>query len=180
MRPCPGAHSGLQLFSAGKACECCRMVVTSPIAVADPLATLVQKAEAACAREGETLTPLRRRVLELLAVAPGPVKAYDLLAQLRPDQSPAKPPTVYRALEFLTRLGLVHKLERDNAFVACRMGDAHSAQVFLVCRTCNRTVEVEAGHALHDITEAATAHGFSLADTVIEAYGHCAACAAAA
>lgn len=143
------------------------------------LAGLLAKAETACQAEGETLTPLRRRVLELLITAPGPMKAYDLLDKLRPDQGPAKPPTVYRALEFLTRLGLVHKLERDNAFVACRMTLEHAAQVFLICKSCNAAIEVEAGHALHDIKEAAEGHGFVLADTVIEAYGECATCRAA-
>lgn len=137
---------------------------------------VLDKAQASCLAAGETLTPLRRRVLELLLEAPGPMKAYDLLDQLRPDQGPAKPPTVYRALEFLTRLGFVHKLERDNAFVACRMDENHGAQVFLICRTCGAAMEVEAGHALHDIKEAAAARGFALADTVIEAYGECATC----
>lgn len=136
------------------------------------------KAEAACETAGETLTPLRRRVLEVLLEAPGPMKAYDLLAMIKPNDAPAKPPTVYRALEFLTRLGLVHKIERDNAFVACRMGAHHGAQVFLVCKTCGAALEVDAGHALHDIQEAAAAKGFRLADTVLEAYGECAQCTA--
>lgn len=148
----------------------------APQAPSQAVADLLSAAEAVSAAAGETLTPLRRRVLELLAIANGPVKAYDLLAQLKPDDSPAKPPTVYRALDFLTRLGLVHKLERENAFIACRQGAAHGAQVFLVCKVCGAAAEVDAGHALHDIQEAAARLAFHLADTVIEAYGECAAC----
>jgi Fur family transcriptional regulator, zinc uptake regulator len=146
----------------------------------EALAAGLARAEAAALAVGETLTPLRRRVYELLLHAPGPVKAYDLLAQVRPDQGPAKPPTIYRTLDFLIRAGLVHKLERDNAFVACQMGADHAAQVFLICKTCGKAQEVEAGHAIHDIGEAAGRLGFVLADTVLEAYGLCAACARAA
>src|SRR5690349_5876216 len=75
----------------------------------------IAEAEARCADAGETLTPLRRRVLELLLDHTGPAKAYDLLADLGSGQGPAKPPTVYRALEFLTRLGLAHRIETLNA-----------------------------------------------------------------
>jgi Fur family zinc uptake transcriptional regulator len=149
-----------------------------PLSPGDPVAPILAHAEAVSTAAGETLTPLRRRVLELLAAAAGPVKAYDLLALLKPEEGPAKPPTVYRALDFLTRLGLVHKLERDNAFIACRMGAAHAAQVFLICKSCGAAAEVDAGHALHDIQEAAKRLSFLLADTVIEAYGECAACQA--
>jgi Fur family zinc uptake transcriptional regulator len=167
------------LHTAFEACEDGFMDVdaagpTPPLSPASTAA--LARAEAACAAAGETLTPVRRRVLELLLTANAPVKAYDLLALLKPEKSPAKPPTVYRALEFLTRLGLVHKIERDNAFIACRIETSHGAQVFLICRPCGAAAEVEAGHALHDIKEAATGIGFALADTVIEAYGVCADC----
>jgi Fur family zinc uptake transcriptional regulator len=170
-----------RLHSDAKPCED-RLMITKAVAPAVSAATApsLARAEQACASAGETLTPVRRRVLELLLEANGPVKAYDLLALLKPDQSPAKPPTVYRALEFLTRLGLAHKIERENAFIACRIETSHGAQVFLLCKTCGAAAEVDAGHALHDIKQAADAIGFALADTVIEAYGQCAVCRAKA
>ena len=67
-------------------------------------------AEALCTSKGERLTPVRRRVLELVLEAEKPVKAYDLLENLNPGEGAAKPPTVYRALDFLMGLGLVHKI----------------------------------------------------------------------
>ena len=53
----------------------------------------------------ERLTNSRRRVLELLLEAGVPLKAYDLIATYSGDGEAAKPPTVYRALEFLERVG---------------------------------------------------------------------------
>lgn len=63
-----------------------------------------------CDERGLRLTPLRERVLRLVAQAELPVKAYDLMDQLRDDRGPAAPPTVYRALDFLLENGFIHKL----------------------------------------------------------------------
>ena len=49
-------------------------------------------AERVCADRGERLTPLRRHVLELVARSDGPVKAYDLLDQMKTGPGAAKPP----------------------------------------------------------------------------------------
>ncbi|MDX2234102.1 MAG: Fur family transcriptional regulator [Hyphomonadaceae bacterium] len=138
------------------------------------------RAAALCADAGESLTPLRRRVLELLIDAGGPAKAYDLLDGLKTDAGAAKPPTVYRALEFLTRLGLAHRVETLNAFVACDVGACARATIFLLCTGCGRTEESDAGHALVDVGEAAARSGFAIERTTIEARGLCASCAAAA
>src|SRR3546814_3200364 len=84
----------------------------------------VAAVERACVERGLRLTPIRARVLELVAGQGKPVKAYDLLEMLK-DHAPgdavgaAAPPTVYRALDFLLANGFIHKLESVNAFVAC-------------------------------------------------------------
>ena len=68
---------------------------------------------------GERFTPLRSHVLELIISDGGAIKAYDLLDRLSPDLGSPKPPTVYRALEFLSKHGLIHRVEALNAFIAC-------------------------------------------------------------
>ena len=83
--------------------------------VADALA----RAEDVCRQRGARLTPLRRRVLELVWDSHRAVKAYDLLAALGETAGAAKPPTVYRTLEFLMEHGLVHRIDSLNAFVGC-------------------------------------------------------------
>src|SRR5438034_10127423 len=76
-------------------------------------------AETRCAQTQERLTVPRKRVLELLLGADAPLKAYDLIAAYGADGAAAKPPTVYRALEFLERLGFAHRIESLNAYVPC-------------------------------------------------------------
>jgi Fur family transcriptional regulator, zinc uptake regulator len=142
---------------------------------ADPV-TVLDEAERVCALAGEALTPLRRRVLELLIAEPGPAKAYDLLAKLDSAHGPAKPPTIYRALDFLVRMGLAHRIESLNAFVACGVGACARSTIFLICEKCGAAEEFDAGHALVDLAEAAKRDGFAIRRTMIEAAGLCSAC----
>lgn len=142
-------------------------------------AQYVEAAERRCQAAGESLTPLRRKVLELLIDKHGPAKAYDLLPLLDSEKQ-AKPPTIYRALDFLVRMGLAHRLESLNAFVACDVGACQRSTIFLLCERCGGAEEFDAGHALVDLAEAARRDGFTINRTMIEASGLCAQCAKAA
>lgn len=138
--------------------------------------TALAAADALCAERGVRLTPLRRRVLELVWQSHRPVKAYDLLDQLRGASQRAAPPTVYRALEFLLHEGLIHRLESLNAFVGC--GDprhAHAGQ-FLICRRCQAVAELSDPEITRLIAERADALGFRLGAQTIELDGVCPAC----
>ena len=141
-------------------------------------AAQIAEAEQRCAIAGESLTPLRRRVLELLLEQHGPAKAYDLLPLIDADKA-AKPPTIYRALDFLVRMGLAHRIESLNAFVACDVGACARSTIFLICEKCGGAEEFDAGHALVDLSEAAKRDGFTIRRTMIEASGVCSACQAA-
>jgi Fur family zinc uptake transcriptional regulator len=138
---------------------------------------LLADAEKRCAEAGEAFTPLRRRVLEALIDHKGPAKAYDLMSLIAPGEAPAKPPTIYRTLDFLQRLGLAHRIESVNAYVACGVGACARSTMFLICEQCGSAEEFDAGHALVDLGEAAAQEGFRIKRTMIEATGLCADCA---
>jgi Fur family zinc uptake transcriptional regulator len=146
-----------------------------PCAPQDTDAFLAE-AEALVVRQGQRMTRIRRKVLRLLLESEGPSKAYDLLANLDGEGS-AKPPTIYRALDFLQTAGLVHKIESLNAYVACgHTSHSHSA-VFLICEVCEEAEELHAvatSRALKAETEAA---GFAMTRAVIEVRGRCGRCA---
>src|SRR5258705_11909391 len=92
------------------------------------------QAETRCMNTQERLTAPRKRVLELLLEANAPLKAYDLIAAFGENGEPAKPPTVYRALEFLERLGFAHRIESLNPYVPCRLAGAGLKAGFLICQ----------------------------------------------
>lgn len=138
--------------------------------------TELARAEAKCLAAGERWTEPRRRTFELLVDAGRPVKAYDLVASYGPGRGPTKPATVYRALDFLIGLGLVHKVETNNAFIACARPDAarHCAN-FLICEVCGRADELDLGMR-QNLEVIAQRLAFLLIDVVIEARGACATC----
>ena len=133
-------------------------------------------ADALCRERGLRLTPLRRRVLELVWQRHAPVGAYDLLDALRGDGRRADPPTVYRALEFLLRNGFVHRIESLNAYVGCgKPRKAHGGQ-FFICRDCNRVAELEDPAINELITDKAKDLGFRISRQTIELTGLCSEC----
>ena len=138
------------------------------------LAAALASAETRCARADERLTGPRRRVLELLLASGTPVKAYDLIAAYGQEGEAAKPPTVYRALEFLERLGFAHRLESLNAYVACRGEPGHAA-AFLICDCCGATEEFDP-EVSAAVDTAATARGYDVGSVTLEAHGRCPAC----
>ena len=149
------------------------------------LAERIDQARVIVEGANERFTPLRAHVLELIIAHGKAVKAYDILDKLRPDVGSPKPPTVYRALDFLSRHGLIHRVEALNAFIACDHnhvydhahdhGDGshrHLAE-FFICEKCHSVEESRA----HDHAECKP-DGFSIARSVVEHYGICKNCAA--
>jgi len=80
-----------------------------------------------CLEHRPKFTPVRRRVLEMRAS----------------DRLGPQPPVVYRALDFLVRNGLAHRIERLNAYTACAHPDHAHAPAFLICRSCRTVAEAE-------------------------------------
>ncbi len=129
----------------------------------------------ACAREGAQLTELRRFVLRLVLATDGAITAYALLDRLKETRG-GTPSTIYRALDFLIDHGLIHKIERLNAFIACTdAGHQHQVQ-FLVCQRCGTVAEIEDVAVSAAIARAAEREGFRTGHAGVEVEGTCAAC----
>ena len=139
-------------------------------------AALVE-AEKLAESRGQRMTRIRRKVLRLLLESTAPAKAYDLLANLDGEGSP-KPPTIYRALDFLQNVGLAHKIESLNAYVACGHASHSHSAVFLICDTCGGAEELHAVTTTDAIAAETKAAGFKIAHAMVEAHGTCRACSA--
>ena len=128
------------------------------------------EAEQMVEAKGQKLTRIRRKVLHLLLESEEPAKAYDLLANLD-GEGAAKPPTVYRALDFLMTAGLVHKVEALNAFVGCSHAHDDGGAELFICSTCG---SVEERHGAPEPVNAPA--GFMIQRSVVEHFGQCANC----
>ncbi len=133
-------------------------------------------AEDRCIAEGLRLTPVRRKVLELLLREHRALGAYAILDLLRDAGFGSQPPVAYRALDFLAENGLVHKIERLNAFVACAHPGENHSPAFMICRLCDAVAEAHSTPAKDALGDAARAAGFQIEKTVVEAEGVCPSC----
>ncbi len=145
------------------------------------LAERLLRAEAACARRGAKLTDVRRTVLELILESREPIGAYALLDRLKHRSGHGKPPTIYRALDFLLAQGLIHRVERLNAFVGCHEEADHPHPVqFLICSICGSVTEFEDEAIGRAVETVAGRSGFVVKRSTVEVEGECGACVAKA
>lgn len=140
------------------------------------------EAEQLCNDRGTLLTPLRREVLKLLLERGGSAKAYDLHDDMRNAHGRVAPMTVYRALDFLMQMQLVHRVDSLNVFIACSHGEADSPDhnhdaLMLVCTRCDKVVE-QAAHEVASRLSAELAERFGFAAQGVEVKGLCRECAA--
>lgn len=159
---CLGCHDPSAAFNPHDHDHCAQDVLTRATALA----------EAANVR----LTPVRRRVLEILLESHRAMGAYDVLKRLAAEGFGNQPPVAYRALEFLADQGLVHRIRRLNAFAACmHPGEDHSP-AFLICRECHAVAEAAAAPVRSALEAAAQTVGFVVERSTIEAMGLCPSC----
>ena len=136
----------------------------------------IEQFDAICRARGGRMTRQRRAVLQRLLAANRPVSAYELRDMLRPDDAAITPASVYRCLDFLVELGLVHRLETTRSFIACDHPDhPHSVQ-FLICRLCGTVVEAQDMRVTDAAERLGQRLGFALDHPTVELTGVCASC----
>ena len=140
------------------------------------IASAMKTAESLCSARSARLTDLRRRVLELVWQSHQPVGAYELLDILKAERHNAQPPTVYRTLDFLLELGLIHRIESLNAYVGCTAPDTSHPSQFLICQDCGAAAEISDPRLDKAISGLAADVGFSILRRTVEVEGQCPIC----
>ena len=136
----------------------------------------LKKAEIICNKKGVKLTKLRQKVLTLILKNHGYVKAYDLLNDLKKSDASAKPPTVYRSLDFLMEHGFIHKIQSLNAFVGCSHPDEHEDCYFLICKECKNIEECCSNKVKKVLTSTSGRNNFLPNQVTLEITGICQDC----
>jgi len=99
------------------------------------------------------------------------------LAKLSDADHIEKPPTVYRALEFLLENQLIHKIESSNSYIGCEFTHEQHQSQFLVCDSCNEVMELQEPLLNSALAETSESKGFVVRQTHVEIHGVCADCA---
>ncbi|MGC6453638.1 MAG: Fur family transcriptional regulator [Candidatus Puniceispirillaceae bacterium] len=124
---------------------------------------------------GRKLTRNQSLVLEALARAGHHQGAYALLEELRHDGFKA-PLQVYRALEQLVEMGLVHRLESLNAWTVCCDDHHASSPVFAICDDCGSVTEHFDEQLVQNLEMMSKRNGFMPDRSIIEIHGQCDDC----
>ena len=125
------------------------------------------------------LRPTRQRaaVVDLLTRVDGFRTAQDLHLMLREEGASVGLTTVYRHLQALADAGevdVVRSADGEAAYRRCASGEHHH---HLVCRSCGRSVEIDAPDVEAWLDSVARKHGFAEVSHSVEVFGLCGQCA---
>ena len=135
-------------------------------------------AQKRCDDLNERLTPARLGAYAELVASKQPLSAYELIAELENRQGrKIAPLTVYRHLDFLMRVGLVHRLESTQSYMPCNHPEHTHESQYLLCTSCSKAEEVESKQLEKGLGTIASNHGFRSDSAIVEIKGLCEACA---
>ncbi len=126
---------------------------------------------------GYRLTAPRRAVADLITHHDGHFTAAELEAVARDRRVEISRATLFRALDLLTELGVLERLDLpsgEHAYVPCAPKHHHH----LVCSRCGRTTEVEDHGVAAAVDEIARRSGYRIDAHRLELFGLCRHCQA--
>ncbi len=126
-------------------------------------------------RSEQALTKNQSLVLEALRKAKYPVGAYELLDQLR-EHGLKAPLQIYRTLDQLIELKIVHRLESLNAWTLCCDAEHDATPVFAICNDCGNVREYFDETLSSNIANISRQSGFVADRSIIEIHGRCDQC----
>lgn len=119
-----------------------------------------------------------REVFDVLLDQHQALSAYEIVEKMGTRGYKLRAIQVYRALDVLLELGNIHRIESQNAYIACHNGTECQQPQLLICKSCDRVAEINSDPIKHSINETADASGFVLQDRQVELFGFCPNCAA--
>ena len=145
------------------------------------IAAIISSAEERCAEKGVRLTEKRSQVLTGLIQSKKALSAYGLIDYCREhlgQQLPAM--SVYRILDFLEGINLVHRLQLAKKYVACShisCGHKHETPQFLICNSCDAVEEIGIPNSvINSLKDSVNEAGFHLASPQLEFECYCSNC----
>jgi len=125
---------------------------------------------------GKTVGINDEPVLHLLLSNHRAFSAYDIAETLSKTGKRVQPIQIYRSLDKLMTLGVVHRLSTKNGFVACYEDGKCTAGQFLICDKCDSVKEIDSKQLDREINDSAQEHNFSIVGKNVEILGLCSNC----
>lgn len=138
--------------------------------------TALERAIRICKEKNTRLTATRKQVLKFIWESHKPIGAYDLLPKLGEAGFNSAPPTVYRALEFLLEMQLIHRINSLNAFIGCSHPEETHANCFFICKSCGVAKEISSSPLIDMRLNLETELGLQVNEQIAEFAGICPTC----
>ena len=125
---------------------------------------------------GYRVTEPRKQVLKVLDEEQRPVSPYEIQEILQQKGEHLNHVTIYRVLELLCSLNLVHKVLLVGGFVKCKLGEREGCHRFVVCRQCGTLREYADKELCEEENAIAQEFGFRTEQHFSEFSGICSEC----
>jgi len=125
---------------------------------------------------GYKVTKPRKQVLEAIEKAAGPMSPYDIGRAMEGQGEHLDQVTIYRVINLLCSLNLVHKVFSRGGYVRCDLLEEEGCHRFLVCRGCGNLQEFRNEALCNQESQIAQKMGFQAEHHVTESSGLCKDC----
>lgn len=136
----------------------------------------IKQLETYCQKNNMRFTKPRQSVLTLILRAEKPITAYEIIDHLKHELDNPKPPTIYRALDFLKENAFIHRIESLNAYISCIEGHRHKGSQFMICDNCQCVEEIHLCHLPPALEKKIEETRFQINYWNIEVHGVCLSC----
>lgn len=118
-----------------------------------------------------------KRVFGILLSEHRTFSAYEVAERAGQTAKNLQANQVYRAVEKLIELGVAHRVELKNGYMACHSPDRCTAQQILICSSCDQVAELEHSKLQATIARTVNETGFVPEHQKLELLGRCPNCA---
>jgi Fe2+ or Zn2+ uptake regulation protein len=125
---------------------------------------------------GYKVTKPRKQVLEAIEKAEGPMSPYDIGKMMEEERKHLDQVTIYRVINLLCSLNLVHKVFSRGGYVRCDLLEEEGCHRFLLCRGCGNLQEFRDEALCNQENQIAQKMGFRAEHHVTESSGLCKDC----
>jgi Fe2+ or Zn2+ uptake regulation protein len=122
------------------------------------------------------MTGPRKTLVEHVAGREDTFTAQDVVDRLQQASVPIGRATVFRTVDLLAELGLLHRLHSEGGAHVFAVCADHGHHHHFQCKSCGSVQTVDAPEIEADIERLSATAGFRVIEHVLELVGYCAIC----
>lgn len=130
-----------------------------------------------CSRRNIKLSAQQELILTIIGNNSQALTITQILGVLAADNPKANRMTIHRAVEYLTTLGLIHKISLNHTYALCsNLNQFHQQSCqLLVCQKCGSQQEIHSHKICEALAETSQLYNFAFASP-LEITGICSKC----